>query len=271
MEAILGAKVIDRGNRASLKFTPLGEDILAHGRKTIASLTDITDRARRLQKPLSWPLKLGVIPTIAPYLLPTILQPLQKAFPTLKLNVHELQSRQLVEKVSEGTLDFGLMAFPFDTKELQQLPLIEEKFYGAAPKGLFSGKTEITLAEIEEQKLLLLSEGHCLSDHILEACNMKHVSQLQDVSATSLSTLMQLVSHGYGVTLLPEMVVRESPLPKGMDILPIIPDAPSRKIGVVWRKNAALEKDIMLVTLSIFRLMHGKGIFDDSCNITGEI
>lgn len=256
MEAILGASVLDRTSRRQLRFTPLGEDILNYGQHTLSHLNAITERARRLQKPLSWPLRLGVIPTIAPYLLPRILKPLQAAHPTLKLNVHEVQSSQLVARIQEGSLDFGLMAFPYDTKDLQQRSLLQERFYAAIPQGLFPGRNELTLSEIEAQKLLLLSDGHCLSDHILASCNIKQVSHLQDVSATSLATLMQLVSHGYGVTLLPEMVVRESTLPAGIEILPIAREAPSRDIGIVWRKNAALEQDILLLTQSLEQIIH---------------
>lgn len=264
METILGAPVIDRSKR-QIRFTPLGEDILAQGKRTIASLTDITERAKRMQKPLAWPLRLGIIPTIAPYLLPGILKPLQEAFPTLKLNVHELQSAQLVSRVSEGSLDFGLMAFPFDTKDLQQLPLVSEAFFAAVPETMFRDRTQLTLQEIEQQKLLLLSDGHCLSDHILASCNMKQMSHLQDVSATSLSTLTQLVAHGYGITLLPEMVVKQS-IPDGIRILSI-DETPTRMLGIVWRKNAAVEKDIMMVTLAIYRLLKGTDIFDDHCNL----
>lgn len=256
METILGAPVIDRSARKQLRFTPLGEEILANGQRTVQNLTEITERARRLQKPFAWPLRLGIIPTIAPYLLPQLLQPLQEKFPILKLNVHEVQSSQLVDRIIEGRLDFGILALPYETHDLHVSPLIEEPFYAAVPESWAKKRRQISLSEIQEQKLLLLSDGHCLSDHVLAACNMKQLSRLQDVSATSLSTLMQLVSHGYGVTLLPEMVIRNAPLPTGLHILPLSPDAPTRKIGIAWRKNAVLKTDIEELAKAITELMH---------------
>jgi LysR family transcriptional regulator, hydrogen peroxide-inducible genes activator len=266
MEATLGAPVIDRSNRRIVRFTPLGQEVIDQGSVSIARMTEIAERARRLQNPLTWPLRMGVIPTIAPYLLPKILRPLRKAFPEMTLNLHEVQSSQLVEQVRDGTLDFGFMAFPYDTKDLKKLTLMEEPFFCAAPANIFVGKSHVTLEEIEAQKLLLLSDGHCLRDHVLQACNMTSASK-QDVSATSLATLMQLTTHGYGITLLPEMAITEAPLSIGLRILNITPKPPTRNIGIVWRKNAGLEHDIMTVALSVYRLMKGTTISDDTCNI----
>lgn len=266
METILGASLIDRANRKKLIFTALGEDMLERGVKIINSLTAVTEQAKRANDPLSTPLRVGIIPTIAPYLLPKILRPLQKAFPKLVLHINEMQTPALVDAVNKGDLDFGILAFPFDTSALQQLPLFKEKFFCAAPLNLFQGKQKVSLTDIELQKLLLLSDGHCLRDHALAACHMKSAQLPQDVSATSLSTLIQLVAQGYGITLLPEMVMKGENLPDNIKILPIN-GAPTREIGVVWRKNAALQNDILAIALSVYRLVHGKAIKDDSFNL----
>lgn len=252
METILGTPVIDRSSRKAMRFTPIGDELAEQGKNMIAGLTDIAERARRAQDMFAWPLRVGVIPTIAPYLLPRILDPLQKQFPDMKLHIHEVQSAQLVAQVREGQLDFGILALPFDIGELQSTVLAEEKFFCAAPSSIFKNKETVSLKDIQSQKLLLLSDGHCLRDHVLDACHLKQGTQ--DISTTSLSTLVQLVAQNYGITLLPEMVVRDKALPKNVRVLPIAPALPKRKIGIVWRKNAVSEKPVQLLAKAIQKL-----------------
>jgi LysR family hydrogen peroxide-inducible transcriptional activator len=264
METILEAPLLDRANRKKLIFTPLGYEMLKRGKTIIEGLEEIQEQARKNNAPLSSPINIGIIPTIAPYLLPKVLKPLHKAFPKLALHLHEQQSANLVDAVKQGKLDAAIIAFPFDTFDLQRVSLFKEKFYCAAPKTLFSDKKKVTLADIEAQKLLLLADGHCLRDHALEACRLKSVKS-QDVNTTSLSTLIQLVAQGYGVTLLPEMVVQEGHLPKTMHVLPIV-TAPMREIGIIWRKNALMQQDIITLGLALYRLSHNRTINDDSFN-----
>lgn len=266
MENLLGATLIDRSNHKKLVFTALGQDMLVTGDEVIGQLAILSERARRSDKLLSTPLRVGVIPTIAPYLLPRILRPLQKAFPSLVLHIHEMQTATLIEQIENGTLDYGLMAFPYNAPHLQQFPLQAETFYCAAPKGVFAPRKPVTLDDIEQHKILLLSDGHCLRHHALAACSLDAVNaQKDDVSATSLSTLIQLVAEGYGVTLLPEMVIRHTALPDQVDILPITA-APTREIGGVWRKKSPVEKDALALSLAIHRLIHGGKINDDHLN-----
>lgn len=256
MEDILRSPVIDRSNRRTVKFTPLGEELLARARAIIHQMEDITYRARRTNAPLSWPLKMGIIPTIAPYLLPQILKPLQDALPELELHVHELRSAQLIEKIHDGSLDFGLMAFPYSTEGLAERTILEEEFYCAAPAGYLKQRGKLHLKDLRAEKLLLLEDGHCMRDHALDACRLDAVKELKTLSAASLSTLIQLVHTGYGVTLLPAMVAVGNPmLPKGLDVRRFADPAPTRKIGFAWKKKGLRADDIALVTGKIERLL----------------
>lgn len=270
MENILGLPVVDRSNRRNMRLTRLGEEIAAEGRNAIAQLTHITERARRQEHLLEWPLRVGIIPTIAPYLLPKILAPVQKAFPKMQMRIHEVQSPDLIAQVTEGDLDFGIMAFPYDVEGLEQLMLFEEPFYCASSHTTFADKSSVTLQDIELHKVLLLSDGHCLRDHALLACRMKAHQLPQDISATSLSTLIQLVAQNYGITLLPEMVAQSDTLPAHLRVLPIAPNTPMRRIGVVWRPNSILQQDIFAMAIAIYRVLQGASIFDDTCNIPAQ-
>jgi LysR family hydrogen peroxide-inducible transcriptional activator len=246
METLLGQDVVDRTNRKTLLFTPLGKTLIKTGRGVIEQLSTVTKQAAQAQTPFAWPLKLGVIPTIAPYWLPHILAPVQKKFPSSSLHIHEMQSAVLVQAVQQGDVDCGILALPFPTHDLKIMALFKEEFVCAAPRTVFSDKAHVTLKDLHTQSLLLLSEGHCLRDHMLDACHLKDRNHQQNISATSLSTIIQLVAHGYGVTLLPQMVVKSGMVPKQIHTLPIVP-APGRKIALIWRANAPLEDDIMIL------------------------
>lgn len=245
MEILLGRPVIDRSNRKKLIFTPLGLALLSTGQNVITQLSSVTSKKTLPRQPFAWPLKMGMIPTIAPYWLPDILAPLQKRFPDLKLHIHEQQSIDLVQAVQNGTLDFGILALPFQTHDLEIMPLYKENFVCAAPKNLFKGRKHVTMKDLEQQQLLLLSEGHCLRDHMLSVCHLPR-NHDQNVSATSLATIIQLVAQNYGVTLLPQMVVKSGLLPRQIDILPFSPSA-TREVALIWRPNSVLKNEITLL------------------------
>lgn len=256
LESILRTQVIDRSNRRALRVTPLGKELVAQARIIVAKMEDITYRAQAQTAPLSWPLKMGIIPTVAPYLLPKILKPLQDALPQLELHVHELRSAQLVEKIHDGSIDFGLMAFPYDTNDLAHHKVLEEEFYCAAPAGYLKHKGKLHLKDLRAEKLLLLEDGHCMRDHALDACGLSAVHELKTLSAASLSTLIQLVHTGYGITLLPAMVANDNPmLPKGLDLRRFDNPAPTREIGFAWKKKGLREGDIALVAQKLEKLM----------------
>lgn len=248
MEELLRNAVIDRTNRRNVRLTPLGEEILLEARDVVSRIESLTLRARQKDEALAWPLRMGIIPTIAPYLLPRFLKPLQTALPALELHIHEMRSAQIVEKLNDGGIDFALMAFPYDTKDLHQHPVYTEKFVCAAPPGAFPGRKQIGMKDLEDEKMLLLEDGHCLRDHALAACKFPASAEARTLSAASLATLKQLVSQGYGLTLLPEMAVaNNAALPRGLRILPFSSGAPTRQIGFAWKKSGFRQSDIALV------------------------
>ena len=256
MEDILRAPVIDRTNRKIVKLTPLGEDILREARDIVARAEAVTMRAQQQGQPLSWPLRLGIIPTIAPYLLPRFLKPLQSALPALELHIHELRSGQIVDQLQSGDIDFALMAFPYETKDLHQQPVYTEKFVCAAPANAFAGKKTVSMKDLDDEKLLLLEDGHCLRDHALAACKFQPHKDSKTLSAASLATLKQLVSQGYGITLLPDMAVNNNQmLPKGLKILPFASGAPSRQIGFCWNRKGPRTDDVALVVKHAAKLL----------------
>lgn len=256
LEALLQSPVIDRAGRTPVRFTPLGEDILQRAAGIVRGMEELTYRAQARARPLSWPLRLGVIPTIAPYLLPRLLKPLQEKLPALDLHIHEIRSAPLVEKLEGGDLDFGLMAFPYDTGTLETRSVFTEEFWCAAPPRHFTGRAKITLDDLQSEKLLLLEDGHCVRDHALEACKLRPVQEMKSLSAASLSTLIQMVHQGYGVTLLPAMAVEgNAMLPKNLTLRRFTRGAPVREIGFAWKQGAFRGHDIALVTRELSRLM----------------
>ncbi len=258
MEAVLGTGLIDRSSRKKVQFTPTGDEILNESRAILARMEQMTFRAQAQNKPLAWPLRMGVIPTIAPYLLPRLLKPLQEYFPDLQLHIHEVRSAALVEKIQGGDLDFGLMAFPYDLKTLSEYPMITERFVCAAPHGHFNGRDMLSMDDLRHEKLLLLEDGHCLRDHALAACKFRPAKELETFSASSLPTILQMVQQGYGVTMIPEMVVKSGMLPKGVRLIPFRGGNPQRKIGIAWKEHGLRHADITMVAQIIDRLMNDK-------------
>lgn len=247
METLLGVPVLDRSRRKNVIFTPFGLEVIQTARKIMPDLNRLMIKAQQMAKPLSGPMRLGLIPTIAPYLLPEILPNLQKTFENIDFQIVEDMSAGLIEKLHSGLIDIALMAFPYDTTNLSHLTFFEEVFYCAAPKGTFEKNKKLTLRDLRNHKLLLLEDGHCLRDHALSACKLQDVEDKKTLSATSLPTLIQMVAQGHGITLLPEMVVKQGLIPKNIDLLAFQTPIPTRKIGVCWRPKTPRERDIQEV------------------------
>ncbi|MBC7326157.1 MAG: hydrogen peroxide-inducible genes activator, partial [Moorella sp. (in: Bacteria)] len=224
---------------------------LEDARAIIARAADITARARALGQPLSGPLRMGIIPTIAPYLLPEILPRLQQQFPALELQLTEDLSNRITDQLRAGSLDLILLAFPYDTPGMTQIPLFAEPFYLACPKGTWKGRVPVTMEDLQDHELLLLEEGHCLRDHALAACRFQAKAGRETFNATSLPTLIQFVQHGYGMTLLPEMAVQPGTAPESLDILPFRAPPPVRQIGMAWRKNHPQEQEFSMLAEAI--------------------
>jgi len=246
LEKTLDADVIDRSRAKQIKLTPLGLSLVKSSKNIFNELDSVLQDALETQKPLSGAFRLGLIPTIAPYLLPQILPKLQNKFPDMSFEITEDMSANLVAQLDKGELDLAIMAFPYDTPNLQQEILIEEPFYCAAPIKFFKQKT-ISMNDLDDKKILLLQDGHCLRDHALAACKLQRREEISSLSATSLITLIQMVGQGYGVTLLPKMVTDAGPLPNNVKIYKFKSPVPMRKIGLAWRNGTALDKNINAV------------------------
>ncbi len=236
LENILEQNLVTRG-RKNITLTTFGTETAHRAQKILHETDLIATRARQIKAPLTGPLRLGVIPTIAPYFLPQILPYLQEQFPALELHLHEDLSERIVKKLEQGALDLLLMAFPFKTPGMSQMLLFEEPFYLACSKGQEPKKPIISTIDLNTESLLLLEDGHCLRDHAIAACSLQQPEKRKAYSATSLQTLVQMVNNGYGTTLLPEMATQKQNLPQNVSILSFENPKPTRQIGLVWRKG----------------------------------
>jgi LysR family hydrogen peroxide-inducible transcriptional activator len=243
LETTLGVSLMDRRRKKLVRFTHVADDIYQASRRVFPEMDRIMRISQSLEKPFSGPMRIGIIPTIAPYLIPRILPALQKTFPLMDFQLTEKMSGNLVEKLETDQIDLAVMAFPFDIGTAQQSFLMEEPFYCAAPQGTFPSNT-ITLDDLEDKKLLLLEDGHCLREHALAACRLQNLQEKKSLSATSLLTLMQMVAQGYGITLIPEMAVKQGVVPDNVSLHEFQGRQPTRKIGLAWRDDALQETNI---------------------------
>ncbi len=244
LEELLGVQLFERGRRGVL-VTPEGEAVIARARVALRELDELLDVARAARQPLEGPLRLGVIPTIAPYLLPPLLPRVREAHPRLALVLREDQTARLVAQLEAGSLDLLLLALPVEEAPLEELSLYEEPFVFAAPVGhrLAKGKARIPEAALADEEVLLLEDGHCLRAQALAVCERAGARESGRIQATSLGTLMQMVANGLGVTLLPERAVPVEVRPGAGDaelvVRPFREPAPSRSIGLAWRRGSA--------------------------------
>lgn len=207
LEQELGLQIFERDNKKVL-VTPVGREVLQRARSILLQVDDLHHLAESQKAPLSFPLSIGLIPTIGPYLLPRLLTNLNANYPNLKLNVVEEQSHVLVDMVRRGDIDTAILALPFPCEGLLSFEFWQEDFYWVAHRGeKFTDQHEITSDELDQAGLMLLKEGHCLKDHILEACKLRGQTANHGFGATSLNTLIQMVVGRLGTTLVPAMAL----------------------------------------------------------------
>jgi LysR family hydrogen peroxide-inducible transcriptional activator len=239
LEEFLGVALIERRPRR-VALTRAGEAVVECARRMLRDAEDIRALARASQDPLAGQLKLGLIPTLGPYLLPRVAPRIARALPKLQLILHEYQTAPLVDRVVQGELDLAILALPADTKGLVTRTLFAEAFLVAAPRHhRLAARKRVKSSELAGEKLLLLEEGHCLRDQALEVCERAGIEE-QDFRATSLETLRQMVAAGLGITLLPRLAT-EGPFASthGLTVRPFSPPAPSRVIGAAWRRSTS--------------------------------
>jgi LysR family transcriptional regulator, hydrogen peroxide-inducible genes activator len=240
LEQYLGVQLIERQpNNVSL--TAAGEQIVARARRILEASDEVVTLARAHRDPLAGRLRVALLPTIGPYLLPRVSQAIRRALPRLELRLYEYQTAPMLEKLRCGELDLGVLALPVDLEGLEARGLFAEPFTVAVPDRHRLAKRErVQVADLEDETLLLLEEGHCLRDQALEVCSRVGAGESQDFRATSLETLRQMVATGAGVTLLPELATKGAyGDARGVTVLPFVKPAPVRRVGAVWRRTTA--------------------------------
>ncbi|MFF5564428.1 LysR substrate-binding domain-containing protein [Streptomyces sp. NPDC012623] len=242
LEEVLGVQLVERTTRRVL-LSPAGERLAARAQAVLHAVGALLDEAEAVRAPFTGVLRLGVIPTVAPYLLPSVLRLVQERYPALDLQVHEEQTSSLLEGLTAGRLDLLLLAVPLGQPAVTELPLFEEDFVLVAPDGHeFGGRRDLPRAALRELPLLLLDEGHCLRDQALDICREAGRADGAPVTTTAagLSTLVQLVAGGLGVTLLPRTAVRvETGRADRLATGYFADPAPARRIALAMRTGAA--------------------------------
>ncbi len=243
LEDRLGLQLIERQRNAT-SFTEDGLEILSRARSIIAAVLDLEDFAQQRRGLLVGPLGLGIIPSIAPYLLPLFLDELQQRFPKLELRLRETQTATLLAELGNGRIDAAIMALPIEHTGMETAPLFQDRFLLAMSTARAADfPPVVTPSQIPLDELLLLEEGHCLRDQALKYCHMINPGRLSAFGATSLTTMLQMVGAGYGVTLLPEMVIKSGIDTTRIALRRFKGPEPSRHIALVWRATSPRTKD----------------------------
>ena len=240
LEQSLGVQLIERSpNRIAL--TPAGEEIVARARQILEASDEVVTLARSRRDPLAGKLRVALLPTIGPYLLPRVAPAIRRALPRLELRLYEYQTAPMLEKLRDGELDLGILALPVELSGLESRELYREPFLVALPEHhALTAHEQLRVGDLKNETLLLLEDGHCLRDQALEVCSRAGVRDAQDFRATSLETLRQMVATGAGVTLLPELAGRGAyRSARGVVLRPFARPAPARYVGAVWRKRSA--------------------------------
>lgn len=245
LENLLRASLIERTKRR-VRVTPLGAEIGEKARALLDAATDIAETARAAEAPLSGRFRMGVIPTIGPYVLPRVLARLRNAYPDLRLYLREGQTKSLIDQLRRGELETALIALPYDIGDLEKLLLGSDPLWAVLPQDhpLSEART-VSPDDLAGEELLLLEDGHCLRDYALAACSLKGPRRAGGFQSTSLYTLVEMVANGLGVTFVPEIAITAGLL-KGstVEARPLTPDSPPRELALVWRRSYRREADL---------------------------
>ena len=238
LEETLGVSLVERNNRKVI-LTPIGDEAVDRARELLVGIEDMVSVCAGAGKPFHGKMRLGVIPTIAPYLLPGLLNKIRHRYPEFQLFIREDLSSPLVGALQAGELDVLLLALPFPAEQVETMSLFEDEFLLAFPKSHALAAIEtLRTADLKGEALLLLEEGHCLRDHALEACKLRDSQVTVPYQATSLTTIVQMVANGIGITLLPQMAVGAG-IASSTDLVikPFKQAKVTRRIGLMWRKK----------------------------------
>jgi LysR family hydrogen peroxide-inducible transcriptional activator len=240
LEDSLGVQLIERRPRR-VTLTPAGEEVAQRAREMLQTAEAIVTVSQTQRDPLAGRLRLALLPTIGPYLLPLVALRIRKALPRLELMLYEYRTESMLERLHNGDIDVGILALPVQDEALMTRELYEEPFVLALPDAhRLASRAQVRIDDIDDETLLLLEDGHCLRDQALAVCARTSVQEKQDFRATSLETLRQMVAAGVGVTLLPALATRGAyGNVRGLTTRPFSRPVPSRHIGAVWRKSSA--------------------------------
>ena len=254
LEALLGVTLVERTRRL-VRFTALGERMADKAIRVLREAEELAEMARAEGQPLHGELRMGVIPTIAPFLLPAMLPRLRSEWPSLKLYLREETSSSACEALHRGQLDCVLLALPFNCGEVDSAPLFDDPLYVAFPPGEAPRGGSVDAAMIDETKLLLLEDGHCLKDHALSACNRPEIRANASMMGTSLHTLVQMVDNGLGVTFVPGMAI-ETGILHGTKVSAkrLQSDHGFRRIALIWRRSSPRESEFQLLATTLRRI-----------------
>jgi LysR family hydrogen peroxide-inducible transcriptional activator len=243
LEKFLGVELVER-RQGEVALTDVGGEVVRRAEHMLAAERDLVDLARHRGRLLTGRMTLGIIPSLAPYVLPKFLPPLQRRYPELEVELRETQTKMLLEELTRGALDVAMLALPLPDAELETLRLFDDPFLLAVsaldPR---PATTPVSPDDIDQQRLILLEEGHCLRDQALAFCgNMRHGGAM-GLGATSLTTVMQMVANGYGVTLVPQVAVDVEVRDARVKLLRFAPPQPGRTIGLAWRRTSPRKAD----------------------------
>jgi len=238
MEKDLGMPLLERGRNGVIP-TEAGREIAGRAARILTEVRDIVDIARRQGETLAGPLHFGVIPSVAPYLLPGLLPLIRSRFPDLDLSLRETQTQHLVDELLDGGLDLLLLALPVEHPDVETMKLFTDRFLLALPKSRrIASRIRATPDLLKQDRLLLLEEGHCLRDQALAFCSLRRVDNIDTFGASNLSTLVQMVANGLGFTLLPQLAVDLEARGGDIRLMRFADPEPRRVIGLAWRKSS---------------------------------
>jgi LysR family transcriptional regulator, hydrogen peroxide-inducible genes activator len=248
LEEYLGVQLIERQPKR-VALTAAGQEIVARARRILEASDEVVTLARTHRDPLAGVLRIAMLPTIGPYLLPRVAREIRKALPRLDLRLYEYPTATMLTKLRAGEIDLGILALPVDLDGLEARELYDENFMVAVPANhALAKRPAIRVQDLEGETLLLLEDGHCLRDQALAVCSQVSMQEKQDFRATSLETLRQMVATGAGVTLLPELATHGAyRQARGVVVRPFTRPAPLRQIGGVWRRTTARQAAIAAV------------------------
>ena len=248
LESLLGVTLVERSRRV-VRFTALGEQVVAKAHRLLREAEELSDLVQASGKPLTGTIRMSVIPTIAPFMLPRILPRLRKERAELKLLLREETSQDAVESLQHGRVDCVLLALPFATGEVEMAHIADDRLFVAFPKDDPRDPPEtVSASMIDEGRLLLLEDGHCLKEHALAACNRPELRASATMIGTSLHTLVQMVNNDLGLTMLPEMAL-DAGILGGTDVVarPLKAKNAKREIALIWRKNSPRAEEFELL------------------------